>query len=236
MACKCTVAARKIFPKCAGDLERDLQCLGPLVSPLHAHRGWGCQCHTAVMAESCLSWTGQGRTSRMTGEPHAPCARCIQPELCRQVPTVLQWVNWISIPMTECPQQAHGAGCFVGLRTFQGSSCRVILSSSRLYLELRLPADQSTVPKSCTVILVLLGDFGESCFSLFCLGLHGVTNHFLRSLSASIVPAQGSDGRCCDPSSSLLQGTHLGGLTPAIAITVLKCLLGDVAISPFTLY
>lgn len=114
----------------------------------------------------------------------------------------------------------------VGLRTFQGSSCRVILSSSRLYLELRLPADQSTVPKSRTVILVLLGDFGGSCFSLFCLGLHGVTNHFLLSLSASIVPAQGSDGRCCDPSSSLLQGTHLGGLTPAIAITALKCLLG----------
>lgn len=31
-------------------------------------------------------------------------------------------------------------------------------------------------------------------------GLHGVTNHFLLAFSASIVPAQGSDGRCCDPS------------------------------------
>lgn len=46
----------------------------------------------------------------------------------------------------------------------------MILSWSRLYLELRLPADQSTVPKSCTLILVLLGDFGESCFSLLSLG------------------------------------------------------------------
>lgn len=52
--------------------------------------------------------------------------------------------------------------CFVGLRPFQGGSLRVILSWSRLYLELRLPADQSTVLKSCTVILVLLGDFGDS--------------------------------------------------------------------------
>lgn len=96
----------------------------------------------------------------------------------------------------------------------------MILSWSGLYLKLRLPADQSTVLKSCTVILILLEDFGESCFSLFCLGLHGVTNHFMFSLSASIVPAQGGDGRCCGPSSSPLQGTHLGGLT----ITALKCL------------
>lgn len=72
MACKCTVAARKVFPKSAGNLEGDLPCLEPLVSLLRAHHAWGCQCHTAVMAESCLSWTGQGRT-RMTGEPHAHC-------------------------------------------------------------------------------------------------------------------------------------------------------------------
>ena len=92
--------------------------------------------------------------------------------------------------------------CFVVLRPFQGGSYRVILSWSSLYSEFRLPAGQNTAGDLglFTGILVVLGDFGGSCFSLLCLGLPREINHLLLSLSALMVPVQGGDGRCCDRS------------------------------------
>lgn len=51
---------------------------------------------------------------------------------------------------------------FVGLRPFQGGSCRVILSWSRSYLKLRLPAGQSTVLETWIHLLGFL-----SCWEIF---------------------------------------------------------------------
>ena len=59
VACKCTVPARELFPKSAGDRERDLQSLGPLGSRLHTMTRAVCATQSAVVAESCLSWIGQ---------------------------------------------------------------------------------------------------------------------------------------------------------------------------------
>lgn len=95
----------------------------------------------------------------------------------------------------EVPSEGLLGWCFVDLRLFQRGSYRVILSWSRSYLKLSLPAVH---PEHCagdlgsfTGILVLLGEFGGSCFSLMCLGLPRETNRLLPSLSALIISVQG---------------------------------------------
>lgn len=75
VACKCKAAAREVYPKCAGDLERDLQSLGPVGSRLHSMTGAVCATRSAVVGESCLSWAGQDRTS--TDDRRDTCTWCV---------------------------------------------------------------------------------------------------------------------------------------------------------------
>lgn len=142
MACKHTGAARGISRICRRSRE------GPSVPwtswQQAARCDQGCQCHTVVMAESCLSWTGQDRTS--SGCRRATCILCVM-----DTTSALQAcargfaVGKLGLDTYDKVASEGLLGwCFVGLRQFQGSSCGVIF--------------------------VLLGDFGESCFSLLCLG------------------------------------------------------------------
>lgn len=134
---------------------------------------------TRAVSAAQQSWLraarpGQDRTGQAADDRRATCTLCVM-----GTTSALQAdahgfaVSKLGLDTYDrVPSEGLLGWRFVGLRPFQGGSCRLILSWSRSYLELRLPAGQSTVLENWIHLLgflscsAILGKVAFPCCAL----------------------------------------------------------------------